>query len=52
MTSPAARSDEATTLYRALRDALWQINQGYTVGAQAIIANAVHAYKSHHPEMR
>lgn len=52
MSIPAVRSDEATTLYRALRDALWQIDQGYTVGAQAIIAHAVRTYKNHHSEMR
>lgn len=46
-----ARSDEATELYRALRDALWDLDQRYVTGAHAIVANAVHKYQQQHPEV-
>lgn len=46
------RSDEATDLYRALRDALWDLDQGYVTGARAIAAHAVEKYRQNHPEMR
>jgi hypothetical protein len=50
--TPLRRSDEATGLYRALRDALWSLDQDYVIGARAIVAHAVETYQQHHPEMR
>jgi hypothetical protein len=52
MTAPASRSDEATEMYRALRDVVWDLRQHYEIGALAIAQHAVDKYKARHPEMR
>lgn len=46
------RSDEATTLYRALIDIAWVLDHGYPTQAHAIANGAVATYKLHHPELR
>ena len=34
-------NDEATRLFRVVEDALWQLDQGYSIGATAILRGAV-----------
>lgn len=35
------RSTEATELFRVIRDALWQLQHDYAIGAEAILRSAV-----------
>lgn len=46
------RSEEATEMFRALRDALWSLDNYHVYGARAIIASAVDKFQTNHPEMK
>jgi hypothetical protein len=43
------RSDEATELYRAMRDVVWDLRNHYEIGALAIAQHAVDHYEENHP---